>query len=195
MKRKDFLSSFGVAALAAGSISSTIAAAEKKIITPPYLNAGDTIGITSPAGYIKTEEIQSAINKIKEWGYNVKIGDTIGKRAFTFGGTDEERKNDFQQMMDDDAVKAILCARGGYGFVRLVDQLNFKKFKKQPKWIIGFSDITVLHSHLNSCIGVASIHSKMCNSFPDDWGKAELVQIETIESIRKAISGARMIYT
>jgi muramoyltetrapeptide carboxypeptidase len=195
MKRKDFLSSFAVTAVAAAGISAKLAESGKKIIIPTYLQPGDTIGITSPAGYITTEEIQSSINKIQEWGFNVKIGDTIGRRAFTFGGTDEERKNDFQQMLDDENIKAILCARGGYGFVRIVDQLNFKYFKKHPKWIIGFSDITVLHSHLNEAVGVASIHSKMSNSFPDDWTKADAIQIETIESIRQCLSGKKMNYS
>jgi muramoyltetrapeptide carboxypeptidase len=195
MKRKDFLSSIAVTAMAAGSVSSTLAESPKTLMIPPYLQPGDTIGITSPAGYITVEEIQSSVNKIQEWGFKVKIGDTIGKRSFTFGGTDEERKNDFQQMLDDNNIKAILCARGGYGFVRIVDQLDFKHFKKHPKWIIGFSDITVLHSHLNAVTGVASIHSKMSNSFPDDWSKADAVQVETIDSIRQCLSGTKMSYT
>jgi muramoyltetrapeptide carboxypeptidase len=93
-------------------------------------------------------------------------GNTVGKRDFTFGGTDEERRKDFQDMIDNPEVKAILCARGGYGAVRIIDQLDFSSFKKNPKWVIGFSDITVFHSHLHTNVGVATIHSKMCNSFP-----------------------------
>lgn len=194
MKRKDFLSSFGVAALAAGSISSKLAAGQPGVL-PPYLKKGDTVGITSPAGYIKIAEIQSAVMKLKEWGYNVKVGDSIGKRAFTFGGTDEERRADLQQMMDDKNIKAILCARGGYGLVRIIDQLDFTKFKANPKWIIGFSDITVLHGHIHNNYGIATIHSKMCNSFPDDWSKAEPIQIDTINSIADCLSGKKMSYT
>lgn len=194
MKRKDFLSSFGVAVMAAGSISSRLAEPEKKIIIPPYLKPGDTIGISSPAGYIQISEIQSAVNKIKEWGYRVKIGDTIGKRAFTFGGTDEERRADLQQMLDDPGIKAILCARGGYGLVRIIDTLDFTKFKNNPKWVIGFSDITVLHGHINNNYGIATIHSKMCNSFPDDWSKAETIQIDTINSIADCLRGKKMEY-
>jgi muramoyltetrapeptide carboxypeptidase len=125
----------------------------------------------------------------------VKIGESIGKRNFTFGGTDEERRKDFQMMMDDSSVKAILCARGGYGVVRIIDQLDFTKLKAKPKWIIGFSDITVLHNHLNRRLGIASLHSKMCNSFPEDWSKAEPIQIETILSIRDALTGLKMKYT
>ena len=123
------------------------------------------------------------------------MGNTIGKRDFTFGGTDEERAADFQQMLDDDSIKAIMCARGGYGAVRVIDKLNFNRLQQHPKWIIGFSDITVIHAHLNRNYGVASIHSKMCNSFPDDWSKAEPAQVETILSIKQALLGEKMKYT
>jgi muramoyltetrapeptide carboxypeptidase len=162
---------------------------------PAYLVKGNTIGITCPAGNITLEEIEPALKKLTEWGYRYKIGSTVGKKDFTFGGTDEERLLDFQQMLDDKNIKAILCARGGYGLVRIIDHLDFKKLHSFPKWIIGFSDITVMHSHLNRNHGMASIHSKMCNSFPDDWEKAEAIQKETIESIRQCLSGEKMRYT
>jgi muramoyltetrapeptide carboxypeptidase len=164
-------------------------------LSPAFLKMGDIIGITSPAGYITPEEIQPAIIQMESWGFKIKVGDTIGKKDFTFGGTDQERINDFQQMLDDPKVKAIMCARGGYGAVRIIDKLNWSKFKLKPKWIIGFSDITVFHSHLNRNFGIASIHSKMCNSFPDDWSKAEPIQIETIESIRDALKGIKIKYS
>ncbi|MBS1510229.1 MAG: LD-carboxypeptidase [Bacteroidetes bacterium] len=197
MNRKHFLS----AVLPVGAILSAATASAKveepevlgKI--PPYLKKGDTIGITCPAGYITAEDVQPAIDKMKEWGFNIKVGDTVGKRDATFGGTDEERLQDFQKMLDDKTVKAIMCARGGYGAVRIIDAIDFSKFTLHPKWIIGFSDITVIHSHLNKNFGIASIHSKMCNSFPADWSKAEPVQIETIESINKCLAGEKMIYT
>lgn len=163
-------------------------------IIPKYLKNRDIIGITSPAGYITHEQIRPAIQQLESWGFSVKIGESIGKRNYTFGGTDEERIADFQKMLDDPAVSAIMCARGGYGFIRIIDQLNFDKLKANPKWIIGFSDLTVLHNHLNRNYGIASIHSKMCNSFPDDWSKAEPIQVETINSIRKALSGEKMRY-
>ncbi|MEI9957195.1 MAG: LD-carboxypeptidase [Ferruginibacter sp.] len=131
---------------------------------------------------------------MKEWGFEIKIGNTVGKKDFTFGGTDEERLQDLQQMLDDKTIKAIMCARGGYGAVCIIDKVDFKKFIAKPKWIIGFSDITVIHSHLNKNFGIASIHSKMCNSFPSDWSKAEPVQIETIESIQKCLVGEKMAY-
>ena len=196
MKRKDFLS--GIIPLGAGMRE---VGWEKyaddpgsKSKAPPYLKKGDTIGITSPAGYITIEDIQLAVNKLTEWGFTVKIGDTIGKRDFTFGGTDEERLQDFQQMLDNENIKAILCARGGYGVVRIIDQINFKQFALHPKWVIGFSDITVLHSHLNRNCGFASIHSKMCNSFPADWNLADPIQKESIESIQQCLAGKKMSY-
>ena len=162
---------------------------------PPYLLKNDMIGITCPAGFITLEEIQPAINKIQEWGFKVKVGSTIGKRLFTFGGTDEERLADMQQMLDDTSVKAIMCARGGYGAIRIIDKLNFKRFVSNPKWLIGFSDITVMHSHISKNYNIGGIHSKMCNSFPADWNLAEQVQRDSIESIRKCLAGEKMKYT
>jgi muramoyltetrapeptide carboxypeptidase len=167
---------------------------DKSVIIPPYLKPGDIIGITCPAGFITEKDIQSAVSKLKEWGFQVKVGDTVGKKDFTFGGTDEERLKDFQQMVEDVSIKAILCARGGYGAIRIIDALELKKMSKHPKWIIGFSDITVIHSDLNRNHRTASIHSKMCNSFPDDWSKAEPSQIDSIESIRKCLVGEKMNY-
>ncbi|SFH26540.1 S66 peptidase family protein [Pedobacter insulae] len=161
---------------------------------PPYLVEGDTIGITCPAGYITAEEIEPSVIQMKSWGFNVVIGKTVGARDYTFGGTDQERLLDFQQMLDDPSIKAIMCARGGYGAVRIVDQLDFSGFRSSPKWIIGFSDITILHCHINSNYNVASIHSKMCNSFPSDWATAEPIQIDTINSIQQALKGEKMKY-
>lgn len=194
MKRKDFISSILPAAVSIRGISLDLEEPEKRPTIPPYLRKGDTIGITSPAGYITLEDIQPALLKISEWEFNVSIGSTIGKRSFTFGGTDEERAADLQQMLDDKNIKAILCARGGYGAVRLIDKIDFKKFIKNPKWLIGFSDITVMHSHINRNYNIASIHSKMCNSFPSDWNLAEPIQKETIESIHQCLTGDKMVY-
>jgi len=199
MNRKYFLSSFLVATTAIPLLNSLAEAVEPENLAsfkiPPYLKQGDIIGITSPAGYITLEQIQPSVLQMQSWGFNLKIGATIGKRDFTYGGTDEERRSDFQQMLDDPNIKAIMCARGGYGFVRIIDNLDFSTFKRNPKWIIGFSDITVLHCHLAKNYGVASIHSKMCNSFPDDWTRAEPIQIETILSIKNALIGEHMTYS
>lgn len=197
MNRKFFLSLIPASLL----LSPLQTLAEKPALTvpkktkiPPYLTAGDTVGITCPAGYITEAEIQPAVIQLKSWGFNVKIGRTVGAKDFTFGGTDEERLADMQQMLDDTNVKAIMCARGGYGAIRIVDQLDFKAFRSSPKWLIGFSDITILHCHINSNYHVASIHSKMCNSFLSDWSLAEPIQIETINSIEKALKGEKMGY-
>lgn len=162
---------------------------------PPYLQPGDTIGITSPAGYIQLEEIQPALQLMQSWGYDIEVGKTIGSRDFSLGGTDEARTVDFQSMLDNPKIKAIMCARGGYGAIRIIDKLDFSRFKSNPKWIIGFSDITVFHAHINSNYGIASIHSKMCNSFPDEWTQATPIQIESILSIRQVLSGDPVKYT
>ncbi|HTL09609.1 MAG TPA: LD-carboxypeptidase, partial [Chitinophagaceae bacterium] len=164
-------------------------------IVPKYLKQGDCVGITSCAGYITLQDIQPAVQQLQQWGFTVKIGSTIGKRDFTFGGTDVERAADFQQLLDDDSIKAIMCARGGYGAVRIIDMLRFDRLLQHPKWIIGFSDITVLHAHLNRNYGIASLHSKMCNSFPEDWSRAEPIQVETILSIKAALQGISMQYS
>ena len=200
MDRKRFLASAAtIVAASAVPLKNSIAAStdEEEIIykMPPYLKPGDIIGITSPAGTITVEEIQPAALVMKSWGYEIKTGNSIGKKDFTFGGTDEERLQDLQQMLDDPHVKAIMCARGGYGSIRIVDRLDWTKFKQKPKWLIGFSDITVLHNHIHTNCQVASIHSKMTNSFPDDWNKAEPIQIETIISIQDALSGKQMKYS
>jgi len=197
MNRKDFLSTVlplatVISATADNKKVQDDSSHNKKI--PPYLKKGDTIGICCPSGYISLEDVQPAVNKIKEWGYEIKTGSTIGAKDFTFAGTDNERIKDFQNMLDDTSVKAIMFGRGGYGAVRIIDGIDFKKFITKPKWIIGFSDATVFHSHLNKNFGIASIHSKMCNSFPSDWSKAEPSQIETIDSIRRCLIGEKMQY-
>lgn len=198
MNRKHFLGS-ATAFLAGITLPvKTIAALPKddqEYKIPPSLKPGDTIGFTSPAGYITHEEIRPALGFIKSWGFETRLGDTIGKRDFTFGGTDEERLKDLQQMLDDPDIKAIMCARGGYGSLRIVDRINWKKFIQTPKWLIGFSDITVLHNHIHTNCKVASIHSKMTNSFPDDLHTAEPIQIETIISIQDALIGKNLNYS
>lgn len=192
MNRKNFLALIPAAVLLnplkANAKSST------KPNVPPYLVEGDTIGITCPAGYITAEEIEASVIQMKSWGFNVVIGKTVGARDFTFGGTDQERLEDLQQMLDDPTIKAIMCARGGYGAIRIVDQLDFSTYKSSPKWIIGFSDITILHCHINSNYHVATIHSKMCNSFPSNWETAEPIQIDTIKAIEQALKGEKMTY-
>jgi muramoyltetrapeptide carboxypeptidase len=200
MKRKSFLGTlFGGPLLASANFQSAHRT-EIRILDeipwriPPYLKAGDTIGITCPAGFMTPEEIQPSVQTIKSWGFNLRIGRTVGARDFIFGGTDAERLADLQQMLDDPSIQAIMCARGGYGCVRIIDQLDWKKFMERPKWIIGFSDITVIHAQLNHQFHIASIHSKMCNSFPEISEQVEKGQWESILSIEAALTGKRIEY-
>ena len=138
-------------------------------IYPPYLKKGNCIGIVAPAGYMPTEKMETCLNTLQDWGYTVKMGATTYSQSGNyFSGSDEERLADLQEMMDDDEVNAILCARGGYGMSRIIDQLSFKKFKKHPKWIVGYSDITVLHAHLYSKYGISSLHAPMAAAFNDE---------------------------
>jgi len=156
-----------------------------KVTIPPYLQKGDTIGIVAPAGFMPIEKMQTCIETLDSWGYNVHMGATTHSNSENyFSGTDEERLNDLQQMLDDRNVKAILCARGGYGTSRIIDDISFKKFRKHPKWIIGFSDITVLHAHIFSRYKIASLHAPMAAAFND--GEFDN---QYIHSLKDALSG------
>jgi muramoyltetrapeptide carboxypeptidase len=118
---------------------------------PPYLKKGDIIGIVCPSGTLPAKKVATCISALEAWGYKVKIGKTVGSQHHYFSATDEERAADMQAMLDDKSVQAVLCGRGGYGMSRIIDVLDFKKFKKHPKWVIGFSDITLLpvsYTHL-----------------------------------------------
>jgi muramoyltetrapeptide carboxypeptidase len=157
---------------------------------PPYLKKGDTIGIVCPAGFMSIEKATVCIDTLQTWGYKVKLGKTLGSQFHYFSGTDEERASDLQEMLDDNTVNAILCGRGGYGVSRIIDRLDFKAFKKNPKWVIGFSDITVLHASLYQQVKMASIHSSMASAF-NDGGVAN----EYVQSIRKLIKGQLANYS
>lgn len=194
MKRDQFLQQLSVLALGASLPLEGFSTHpdNNPVFQPPFLKAGDTIAISSPAGYITREEIAPAVLQLQGWGLQVRIGNTIGKRDGTFGGTDQERAADLQELINDASVKAILCARGGYGLIRIIDAIDFRPLRRHPKWLIGFSDVTVLHAHLFRKTGLASIHSKMCNSFPDDWSKADELQKATILSIKDLLFGKPM---
>lgn len=156
---------------------------------PPYLKKGDIIGLVAPAGYMPQKKFQQAIKILTNWGYNVLCGKTPGHQYHYFSGTDEERKNDLQQMLDNKDVRAIMCVRGGYGTGRIIDQLDFKKFKQNPKWIIGFSDVTILHSHIFSNYHIATLHAPMAGAFNNGEWKNDYVQ-----SLRNALSGRKANY-
>lgn len=197
MDRAQFISTAVTLAggwLVVGGRPATLPELNTGVIIPPFLTKGDRVGIMSPAGFIREEEILPAIERLLDWGFEVRVGDSIGRRDATFGGTDEERAADLQAMLDAPDIKAILCARGGYGVGRILESLNYTRFRKHPKWVIGFSDITALHLDLIAQCGVASLHSKMCNSFPDDWTLADPVAQSTILSIRDALTGSFMNY-
>ena len=130
------------------------------MITPAYLQKGDTIAIVSTARKNIEDNLKPTIDLLEGWGLKVKLGKTIGLDYYQLAGTDQQRAVDFQEQMDNPNIKAIWCVRGGYGTVKIIDLLDFTKFKQNPKWIIGFSDVTVLHSHLNR-LGIESIHGIM----------------------------------
>lgn len=157
---------------------------------PPYLQPGDCIGMVCPAGFMAAEKTRTCAQTLKSWGYEVKIGRTIGGTSPTyFSGTDEERLEDLQQMMDDEDIKAILCGRGGYGMGRIIDRVSFRQFKKDPKWVIGYSDITVMHSHLYSNYYISSLHAPMAAAFNDGGANNEFVL-----SLKDALEGKKIRY-
>ncbi len=160
------------------------------IKTPTSLQKGDTIGIVCPAGYMAEEKVLTCIKTLKEWGFRVKVGRTVGGHSNTyFSGTDDERLTDLQQMMDDDDIHAVLCGRGGYGTGRIIERINFRKFKKNPKWIIGYSDITVLHAHLYTNYNISSLHAPMAAAFNNEGYKNEYVL-----SLKSMLAGKKMKY-
>jgi muramoyltetrapeptide carboxypeptidase len=138
---------------------------------PPFLHPGDKIAIVCPAGYMPSQKAMACIKTLKKWGYTVAKGKTLGGKSKNyFSGSPEERLEDFQHHLNDPSVKAILCGRGGYGTTHLLDKIDWKQFKKNPKWVIGFSDITILHTYLQHELKIASIHGPMANAFNDDNG-------------------------
>lgn len=142
------------------SVLSISSYSQKKMMTPPFLQKGDTVAIVSTARKNIDDNLKPTIALLEGWGLNVKIGKTIGLDYYQLAGTDEQRTADFQEQIDNPNIKAIWCVRGGYGTVKIIDKLDFTQFKQNPKWIIGFSDVTVLHSHLNR-MGFESLHAIM----------------------------------
>ncbi len=157
---------------------------------PPYLKKGDSIGIVCPSGFMPYEKAITCIRVLQQWGYKVVTGKTLGSQFHYFSGTDMERMEDLQAMLDNKEIKAILCGRGGYGMSRIIDELDFKQFKKNPKWLIGFSDITVLHSHVYRQLKTASLHAPMAGAFNEGEFENEFVQ-----SLRKALRGVNSHYS
>ena len=152
------------------------------MIAPTYLQKGDTVTLISTARKVSQEELTSAVTMIEGWGLKVKFGVNLFAEDNQFAGTDEQRATDLQEALDDEASKAIICVRGGYGTVRIIDQIDFSNFSKKPKWVCGFSDVTVLHNAIHN-LGIQSIHSTM----PLLFSKPQ--QQEAVETLRKALFG------
>lgn len=156
-------------------------------MTPPYLQKGDTVAITCPAKKLP-HQITDAVKLLESWGLNVLLGETVGASYHQFAGDDGLRAKDFQRFLDDDSVKAIFAARGGYGTIRIIDDIDFSGFRDNPKWIIGFSDITVLHSHIFANFQVQTIHGQMPLTIPDGTKTS-------LETLRKALFNEPLDYS
>lgn len=173
-------------------IACTVFQAQEKLVSPPYLQKGDTIAIVAPAGILKNRQatIVKAKKLAESWGLHVSIGNNIYNNNYHFAGTDNERAKDFQTALDDPSIKAIWAARGGYGSVRILDVLDFSKFKQNPKWIIGYSDITAFHNHIHN-MGITTLHAMMPTSL--EQNPAEI--IKTISSFKEALFGKEISYS
>ncbi|WP_457616484.1 S66 peptidase family protein [Lutibacter sp.] len=172
---------------------------QNNLIQPPYLKKGDTIAIVAPAGRLKNgqKEVEEAIKLVESWGLHVVLGAHVFEKNYHFAGTDDERASDFQAALDNPNIKAIWCARGGYGTVRIIDKLDYTTFKKHPKWIIGYSDVTALHNEIHN-LGIESMHALMPISLPekDEHYRENLEKMsEAIASFKKALFGKKLQYT
>ena len=167
-------------------IYSTISQSQITMTTPTNLQKGDTVAILATARKNVDNNLKPAIDLLHSWGLEVVIGKTIGLDNNQLAGTDEQRAADFQQQLDNPNIKAIWCVKGGYGTVRIIDLLDFTKFKQHPKWIVGFSDITVLHNHLNT-MGFKTIHGVMPITVPR-------ATKEAIETLRLSLFGNKLEY-
>jgi len=157
-------------------------------LMPPYLSRGHTIGITCPSSPLSEKEARYAMESLKSWGFEVVLGNSVDKQWQRYGGTDEERAADLQQMLDNPTIKAILFARGGYGAMRIIDKLNWTKFEQGPKWLIGFSDITAFHCHVHTRFDIPTMHADMVNGFNG-------IENASNRSLYKALSGQRTEYS
>ncbi|WGF93612.1 S66 peptidase family protein [Aequorivita marisscotiae] len=148
------------------------------MITPNRLQKNDTVGIVSTARKISKEELKPALQLLESWGLKAVLGKTIGAEENQFAGSDDLRAADFQQMIDDPKIKAIWCAKGGYGTVRIIDKLDFSNFRKNPKWVIGYSDVTALHSHIHT-LGIETLHAQILQNL-ENKSKATSTSIKEI---------------
>lgn len=159
-------------------------------IIPPFLKPGDVIGICAPARKVSQEEMKDGINWLIQKGFRVREGKHLYNSQNQFSGSDEERADDLQSLINDPEVKAIIFARGGYGCVRIIDQIDFSPLEKHPKWLIGFSDMTVIHSHVNRHTNSCTLHAPMMINLMDDKRNEEAAN-----SIMDIITGKNIRYT
>jgi len=161
------------------------------MITPRYLKSGDTVGIIAPAKKISREEISAFVKLLESWGLKCRFGNNLFSEYHQFSGSDEKRAADFQDMLDDLKIRAVIAARGGYGSLRTLRLLDFSKFEKDPKWIVGFSDITIFHSFINKYLNTESIHSLM----PINYDPEIKESVDSAETLRKALFGEKLKYS
>lgn len=166
--------------------SSTSIYSQRHMTTPEFLQKGDTVALVATARKIELESLRPAISLLEKWGLHVVIGASIGAEEHQLAGSDSLRAADFQKMIDDPSVKAVWAAKGGYGTVRFIDAIDFTRFRQKPKWVIGFSDMTVLHSHLNN-MGIETVHGIMAFN-------AKTATPAAIETLRKALFGETLQY-
>lgn len=157
--------------------------------TPPPIKPGDKIRIVSPAGKVAEKYVLPAVEWLTQQGYKVELGKHVFDTHFQFAGTDAERLEDLQTALDDPETAAIICSRGGYGTVRIIGQTDFRNFRKKPKWLAGFSDITILHAAINK-LGIATIHGAMPRFFFDDNGQSN----ENLDSLMQLLKGNPVEY-
>lgn len=155
-------------------------------ITPPYLKKGDRIAITCPAKKLP-KPMDDAVKLLQSWGLDVVLGETVNASFHQFAGDDDLRARDLQRFIDDDSIKAIIAARGGYGTVRMIDKVDFSNLQQQPKWLVGFSDITVIHAHVHANFQLQSIHGQMPVNITD-------ASAYSLETLRKALFGEEIVY-
>jgi muramoyltetrapeptide carboxypeptidase len=167
----------------------TLRETNKNMTTPPYLKKGDKIAIVSSARKLSAADAEPAIKIFKSWGLEVIEGKHLYESFSQFAGTDDQRLSDFQHMLDDDSIRAVICFRGGYGTVRIIDRLDFTQFLQNPKWIIGYSDATVLHSHIHRNYGVETLHAIMPVNFKDKNDDDP-----SLSSLKKALFGQELVY-
>lgn len=159
------------------------------MIIPSYIKLNSKIRIVSPAGKVNETFVLPAVEWLQKEGYKVELGKHVFAQHFQFAGTDKQRLEDLQIALDDPECEAIICSRGGYGTVRIIDQLDFTGFGNHPKWLVGFSDITILHACFNN-LKVAAIHGVMPRYFFDEDGKAT----ENLKSLMKLLTGEKVLY-